>query len=235
MSVQLFNASGTINSTAGVQIIPLPQYAQSIFDAFRTAYDNSPVPPPHFSFQPPKKGNLSLGCLEKVENATHIDFGNETNAEIIVLFNNMEIRKITFIDIQLARRSSCWFESIHPSTCAEPREMKVDIQLQTKTGYIPSATISMKSRYNLQFARCDAMDFPPEKIGFLPVMFETIRVPVTDDVYVSGLKFISENGGSIILGDISAAIQVLSTASSLSMSTITLFSVFLISFTLLIV
>jgi hypothetical protein len=142
----------------------------------------------------------------------------------------MNTKKITSIDIQLARRSSCWFGSTHPSTCAEPREIQMDIQLQTETGYIPGNTISLKSRYNLQYARCDAMDFPPEKIGFLPVMFETIRIPITNDVYITRLKFISQNGGSLILGDISVIIQQSSIASFLLMSTMTHYSALFILF-----
>lgn len=230
LSTQLFNGTGTINSTAHVQITPLQQYARSNFDLFATAYENSSIPPPQFSFQPPKKGNLSLGCLEKVENAVHIDFGNDTKPEITVLFDKVNIKNVTSINIQLARRSSCWFGSTHPSICAEPRVMQIDIQLQTQTGYIPGTTISLKSRYNLQYARCDAMDFPPEKIGFLPVMFETIRILVTDDVYISGLKFISQNGGSMVLGDISAIVQQSSIASFLSMSAVTLYSALFILF-----
>ena len=217
------------------ELILLKEYAQSIFTDFVTAYDNSPVPPPHFAYQPPKKGNLSLGCLEKVENGVYIDFDNTTKPEVILAFIDVETKKFEFIDIQLSRRSSCWFQSIHPSTCAEPREMTVNIQLQTESGYIPGTTISMKSRYNLQFARCDAMDFPPEKIGFLPVMFETIRIPVTDDIYVGGFKLISENGGSIILDSVSVVLRQSSTASVLSISSNTFFSIFLLSLSLVIV
>jgi hypothetical protein len=74
------------------------------------------------------------------------------------------------------------------------------------------------------------MDFPPEKIGFLPVMFETIRIPITNDVYITGLKFISQNGGSLILGDISTIIQQSSIASFLLMSTMTHYSALFILF-----
>jgi hypothetical protein len=62
------------------------------------------------------------------------------------------------------------------------------------------------------------MTFPPKKIGFLPVMFETIRIPVTDNLYVIGLKLINQNGGSIILYNIAAIIQPSSKASFLSIS-----------------
>jgi len=92
------------------------------------------------------------------------------------------------------------------------------IQLQTNRGFTSTATVFLKSRYNLQFTRCDAMTFPPEKIGFLPVMFETIRIPVTDNLYVIGLKLINQNGGSIILHNIAAIIQPSSNASFLSIS-----------------
>ncbi|CAF2573034.1 unnamed protein product [Rotaria sp. Silwood2] len=217
-SIRLFNGTGNIISTTGAQIMPLKQYAQSIFASFVTAYNNSQVPPPHFALNPPQKGNLSLDCLELIENAVHIDFGNNSESEVIVLFNKVEVGKSTTIDIQLARRSSCWFTSTHPSTCAEPRLMNIDIQLQTQAGFVYSTTVSLKSRYNLQFARCNAMKLPPEKIGFLPVMFETVTISVVDHFYVSGLKFISHNGGSMILGTIETLIQQSSRASFLLIS-----------------
>ena len=209
----------------------MKDYAQFIFNAFTIAYDNSPIPPPHFAYQPPEKGNLSLGCLDKIENAVYIDFTNATRPEVVIVFIDAETDFFQFIDLQLSRRSSCWFESAHPSTCAEPREMIINIQLTTKTEQIPGMTISMKSRYNLQFARCDAMDYPPEKIGFLPVMFETVRIPVPDDTFVRGLKLTSDSGGSIILGDVSVVLrQQSSIASTFSISTATFFSVFLMFF-----
>ena len=229
-SIQLFNGTGNITGTLGVQIIPLRTYAQSIFTSFASAYDNSSVPPPQFFVNPPKKGNLSLGCLEQIEHGVHIDFDNNKTSEVIILFNKLETRKVSTIDIQLARRSSCWFTSTHPSTCAEPREMRIDIQLQTSTGFNSNTTVFLKSRYNLQFARCDAMDFPPEKIGFLPVMFETVRIPVPNDLYVNGLKLISYSGGSVILDNIAATIQQSSRASFLSISIYILSNSFFISF-----
>jgi hypothetical protein len=231
-SIQLFNGTGNITGSSGVQIIPLRTYAQSIFPSFVTAYDNSSVPPPHFALNPPKKGNLSLGCLEEIEHGVHIDFVANNQSEVVILFDKLETKKVSTIDIQLARRSSCWFASTHPSTCAEPREIKIDIQLQTNTGFRSNTTVFFKSRYNLQFARCDAMVFPPEKIGFLPVMFETVRIPFTDDLYVNGLKLISENSGSIVLNNIAAVMQRSSEASFLSVSIYMLFSLLFISFSL---
>ena len=47
-SIQLFNGTGNMTGTLGVQIIPLRAYAQSIFTSFTSAYDNSSVPPPQF-------------------------------------------------------------------------------------------------------------------------------------------------------------------------------------------
>lgn len=76
----------------------------------------------------------------------------------------------------------------------------------------------LKSRYNLEFTCCNSMDFPPEKIAFLPLMFETIRIPVTDNVSVNGLKIIGQNSGSIILSNIAVVIQQTSSASFLSLS-----------------
>ncbi|CAF4070093.1 unnamed protein product [Adineta steineri] len=228
-SIQLFNGTGNITGSSGVEIMPLRMYAESMFPSFATSYDNSPISPPQFFSDPPKKGNLSLGCLEQIENGVHINFDNNKQSEVIISFNKVEIKKISAIDIQLARRSSCWFTSTHSSTCEEPREMKLNIQLQTNTGFSSNTTIFLKSRYNLQFTRCEAMSFPPEKIGYLPVMFETIRILVTNDQYISGLKLSSQNGGSLVLDNIAAIIQQSSNASFLSKSIYLLFSLFFIS------
>lgn len=208
----------------------LRNYAESIFDAFTIAYDNSPIPPPHFSYQPPEKGNLSLGCVDEIENAVYIDFTNATRPEVVIVFIGAEPNLFQWIDLQLSRRSSCWFQSSHSSICAEPREMILNIQLTTKTEQIPGTTVSMKSRYNLQFARCDAMDNPPEKIGFLPVMYETVRIPVPDDTYVAGMKLTSENGGSVILSDVSVVLRQAPSTSTVSTSTTVSFCVFSLLF-----
>jgi hypothetical protein len=123
------------------------------------------------------------------------------------------------VDIQLARRSSCWFASTHPITCAEPKEMEIEIQLlQTEKTSIVKASILLKSRYNLQFVRCNAMDMPPEKIGFLPVMFETVRLVVPNGMQVTGIKIIGQNSGSLILGSIMGSFHTSSTSSFLTMS-----------------
>ena len=206
-SVKLFKGVGNVTGTTGVQIRPLRAYAESIFPTFAKAYDNSSVPPPQLASDPPKKGNLSLGCLAQVENSIHVDFIAKNISEVIISFDPIETKKVVALDIQLARRSSCWFISMSPSTCAEPREMTLGIQLQTDIGFSPSTAIRMKSRYNMQFARCDAMVFPPEKIGFLPVMFETVRIPVTDGAYIRGVKMISQNGGSVIVDTIVGVVQ----------------------------
>ena len=206
-SVQLFNGTGNVTSSTGARTTPLRAYAESMFTAFARDYDNAPIPPPQLAFEPPQKGNLSLGCLEQIENGIHVDFVDQKPSEVLIAMNPMEIKRIVAIDIQLARRSSCWFSSMSPSTCAEPREMRLDIQLQTNLGFRSNTTVLLKSRYNMQFARCDAMVNPPEKIGFLPVMFETVRVPANDIAYVSGLKLMSQNGGSVIVGPIVAVVQ----------------------------
>lgn len=180
-----------MTGSSGIEITTLRTYAESKFPSFAAAYDNSSIPPPYFILTPPKKGNLSLGCLEEIENGSHIEFNNNEKSEINILFNEMDRKKLSIIDIQLARRSSCWFSPTHSSTCAEPREMIINIHLQTNTGFTSNTTVFLKSRYNLEFIRCNAMDFPPEKIGFLPIMFETVRIPVPDDLYINGLKIIS--------------------------------------------
>ncbi|CAF1434845.1 unnamed protein product [Didymodactylos carnosus] len=194
-------------------MMTLREYAQSTFDAFAKAYDASQDPPPQFIWNPPRKGNLSLDCLDQIENAIHVDFGNSTNEKILVHFDKARTLKPTMIDIHLARRSSCWFTSTHPLTWAEPREMKIEIQLQTPNGFTASTNVLLKSRYNMQFVSCNAMDLPPEKIALLPVMFETVRISVTNGMQVSGLKFIGQNGGSMILGEIVATVKVHSTSS----------------------
>ena len=211
-------------------MMTLRDYAQSTFDAFAKAYDASPVLPPQFFFMlsPPQKGNLSLDCFDQIENAIHVDFGNSTNEEILVLFDKALTPNPSTIDIHLARRSSCWFTSTHPFTCAEPREMKIAIQLQTPNSFITGTTVFLKSQYNMEFARCNAMDLPAEKIALLPVMFETVRISVMNGMEVSGIKFICENGGSMILGDIVAAVQVPSTSSLLSIPPICTVSSFLL-------
>ncbi|CAF3567523.1 unnamed protein product [Adineta steineri] len=223
-SILLFNGSDNIFGTPGIEMTPLQEYAQSTFDAFAKAYDASLVRPPQFTFMPspPQKGNLSLDCLDQIENAIHVDFGNSTKDEILILFDKTHTLNLMTIDIHLARRSSCWFTSTHPSTCAEPREMKLEIQLQTSNGFITGTTVSLKSRYNMQFVLCNAMmDIPPEKLAFLPVMFETVRIPITNGVLITGIKLLSRNGGSVILGDIMGTIQAPSSMSSfLSMSPI---------------
>lgn len=233
-SIQLFNQIKNITGSSGIKITTLKNYTELQFPLFAVAYDNSSIPPPYFMFDPPKKGNLSLICLEQIENAYHINFNNNDNNEksaVNILFNDMERRKITIIDIQLARRSSCWFTLSHSSTCAEPREMIIDILLETNTGYSSNTTVSFKSRYNLEFTRCNAMDFLPEKIAFLPVMFETVRISVPNNIQINGLKIISRNGGSIILSNIAGIIQQTSSASFYSISNYYIFSsLFFLSF-----
>ena len=226
-SVHLFNGTGNVTGTPGVQIAPLRAYAEFMFPAFARDYDNAPIPPPQLAFEPPKKGDLSLGCLEHIENGIHVDFVDQTPSEVLIAVNQIETKRVVAIDIQLARRSSCWFTSVSPSTCAEPREMRLDLQLQTNLGFGPNTTVLLKSRYNMQFARCDAMVFPPEKIGFLPVMFETVRIQASDGVYVSGLKLISQSGGSVIVGPIVAVVQGSSAGTFSQISFYLLFASFL--------
>ena len=186
----------------------MQEYAQREFPGFASAYDDSSVPPPLFVLNPPQKGRLSLDCLDLIENAIHIDFGNQNDGEVLLAFNAPVVKSTTeYIDLQLSRRSSCWFFSEHPSTCVSPREMIIDIQLQTSAGFLNGTTSSMKSRYNLQFARCNAMDLPAEKLGFLPVMFETVRISLSSSQPVTGLKLRGQNGGTIILGNIRAYLQ----------------------------
>ena len=106
--------------------------------------------------------------------------------------------------------------------------MKIDVQLQTNTGFSSNMTVFLKSRYNRQFTCCDDMDFPSKKIELLPVMFETIKIPIPDAVYVNGLKLIIKNGVSIVLDNITGIIQQSSRTPFLSISTY----LFLISFSL---
>jgi len=207
-SVLLFNGSGNITTSVGVKMMSLREYAQSTFNDFATAYDKAQVPPPHFRFNPPQKGNLTLACLDQIENATHINFGNNTKEEIVIMFDQAHTVNLKTIDIQLARRSSCWFTSTHPLTCAEPKESQIQIQLQDANRFISETNILLKSRYNLEFTRCNAMDMPPEKIGFLPVMFETVRLSVPDGIQVTAIKIIDQNSGTLILSSIMGSVQL---------------------------
>ena len=137
-SVLLFNGTGDINASAGVQITPLKEYAQREFPAFASAYDNSSILPPLFILDPPQKGRLSLNCLDSIENALHLNFENQNDGEVLLAFNQpVAMAKNQYIDLQLSRRSSCWFLSHQPSICAQPRDMIIDIQLQNAYRFYP--------------------------------------------------------------------------------------------------
>ena len=219
----IFRNSGNIVASEGVQISLLKDYGQRNFQAFATAYENAQVPPPHFAFNPPKKGNLSLGCVDLIETGFYIDFAANRSSEIWLGFTGLEKKSMINVDIQWARRSSCWFNAINSSICAEPREMPIEIELRTESAIVAQSGTLMKSRFNLQYARCDAMDFPPEKIAFLPVMFETFRISANKSLGVNSLRIRAVNGGSLILGDITARIVTASTGSFFFISFLHLF------------
>nr|ACD54661.1 predicted dienelactone hydrolase-like protein [Adineta vaga] len=203
-SIVVFNGSQSIDRNDQVEITLLKDYAKKEFPLFVSAYKNTEKIPPQFQSSPPNKDQLEFNCLDQIENALQINFRENSSGELSFKFNSTSIETIQFIDIQLARRDSCWFNSTDSLKCSQPRIMQVHIQIQTATRLYPPMKISLKSRFNLEFVRCNAMDLPKEQISFLPVMFETIRIPLDKPEQVLQLKMNAFNGGSLILSDIRA-------------------------------
>ena len=232
-SVLIYNgtsSSSFIYASANVQIQSLKDYAQLEYVSFVQHYRNSSIEPPHFILNPPKKDQLSLDCLDLIENAVHVDFTRNSLGQVWINFNEDQTKNIQYIDLQLSRRSSCWFDSTNPAMCSIPREIALMIQIETVSGSASRIKTSLQSRYNLQFVRCNAMDLPPEKLAFLPVMFETIRIEVNDRQPLKRLEIQSGNGGHFILGQI-RAYQRASISTSLTSKKFSVISFLLLIFT----
>lgn len=182
----------------------MKNYAQSEYIVFVERYRNSSFEPPHFILNPPNKDELVLDCLNSIENAVHIDFTESIRGEVTVNFDQQLISNVEYIDVQLSRRSSCWFDAPCLSICSIPRDMNLHMQVETVSEVVSEIKISLRSRYNLQYARCNAMELPPEKLAFLPVMFETFRIYTKDRQILKKLRIRNENGGHFILGQIRA-------------------------------
>ncbi|CAF1223458.1 unnamed protein product [Adineta ricciae] len=217
-SIVIFDGTRTVEGNDRAEIMLLKDYAKREFPLFVSAYKNSNDTPPQFQHHIPNKDQLELNCLDQIENALHIHFLDGSSGEISLKFNSSE--RIQWLDVHLARRSSCWFNSTDPMKCSQPRIMQLQLQIQTPTRFYPPVKVVLKSRFNLEFVRCNAMDLSKEQISFLPVMFETTRILLTKPEQILQLKISSLNAGSFILGDIRATPSSIPTsiASHLSIS-----------------